>query len=340
MSKNTPVPAPKGKRRVVRWLFIAVGWGILFVLTAWATAALRFDLPRASWRTPVAVIFATAMLCAFIFVKPRWRALSVVAGGFLLVLVWWFTLKPSNTRAWQPDVAQTAWAEIRGDEVTLRNVRNCDYITETNYTPRWETRTVRFSKLTGIDIALTYWGSPWMAHPIVSFQFADAAPVAFSIETRKEIGESYSAVRGFFRQFELIYIVADERDVIRLRTNYRHGEEVFLYRTKVDAEQARARFREYIAKVNELHERPGWYNALTANCTTSIRTQRAAAERAPFDWRMILNGKSDEMAYERGALAGALPFAELKRRSLINPRAKAADKAQDFSRAIRADPPW
>lgn len=315
-------------------------WTVLFALALWSSAALYFDLPWPSWRPAAAAAFALFLLGVFVFVKPGWRAALVFIGSFVAVACWWLALKPSNSRPWQPDVAQTAWAEIRGDEITLHNVRNCDYITETNYSARWETRTVRFSKLTGIDIALTYWGSPWMAHPIISFQFADAAPVAFSIETRKQIGESYSAVRGFFRQFELIYVVADERDVIRLRTNFRQGEKVYLYRTKANAEQVRERFREYIAKVNELHERPAWYNALTANCTTSIRTQRAADERAPFDWRMILNGKSDEMAYERGALAGTLPFTELKSRSAINARAKAADASPEFSQAIREGLPW
>ena len=258
MSENISAPAAKRKFRFLRWLFVALGWIVLFFLTVWAAAALYFDLPLPTLRAPVAAIFAAVMLLLVVLLKPRWRAAVVVAAGFIAVLCWWFTLKPSSTRTWQPDVAQTAWAEIRGDEVTLHNVRNCEYVTETNYTPRWETRTVLLSKLTGIDIALTYWGSPWMAHPIISFQFADAPPVAFSIETRKEVGESYSAITGFFRQFELIYIVADERDVIRLRTNYRQGEEVFLYRTKANPEQARQRFSEYLTKVNELHQRPAW----------------------------------------------------------------------------------
>ena len=340
MSMNAPATGQKRKHRFLRFLCFLFVWAVLLPLTVWASAALYFDLPWPALRTPAAAAFAVAMLLVFIVLKAGWRAAVVVASSFVAVLCWWFTLKPSSTRSWQPDVAQTAWAEIRGDEVILHNVRNCDYVTETNYMPRWETRTVRLSQLTGIDIALTYWGSPWMAHPIVSFQFADGPPVAFSIETRKEVGESYSAVRGFFRQFELTYIVADERDVIRLRTNYRQGEEVFLYRTKTTPAQARARFLEYITKINELHARPAWYNALTANCTTSIRTQRAADERAPFDWRMILNGKSDEMVYERGGLAGNLPFAELKRRSAINARAQAADKSVEFSRVIREGMPW
>jgi hypothetical protein len=340
MSEIVSAPTTKRKLRFIRWLLIAFGWVVLFFLTLWAAAALYFDLPLPALRAPAAAIFAAVMLLMVVFIKPRWRAAVVVASGFIAVLCWWFALKPSGTRAWQPDVAQTPWAEIRGDEVMLHNVRNCDYATETNFTPHWETRTVRLSQLTGIDLALTYWGSPWMAHPIVSFQFADARPVAFSIETRKEVGESYSAVRGFFRQFELIYIVADERDVVRLRTNYRQGEDVYLYRTKATPEEARARFLEYVSRINQLHQQPVWYNALTANCTTSIRTQRAAGRRSTFDWRMILNGKSDEMVYERGALRGDLPFAELKRLALINARARAADKSSEFSQAIRDGMPW
>ena len=336
---SAPAPKPKRKLRLLRGLGLFLGWVALFILVLWATAAIYFDFNVPSLRVTLAILFAIAMLLAFIFVKSRLRAMTVFVVGFLLVLAWWFTLQPSNERPWQQDVARTAFAEINGDEITLHNVRNCDYVTETNYTTRWETRKVRLSQLTGIDIALTYWGSPWMAHPIVSFQFADAPPVAFSIETRKEVGESYSAIRGLFRQFELIYVMADERDLIRLRTNYRRGEEVYLYRTKASVEQARHRFLEYMSKVNALHERPVWYHALTANCTTSIRTQRAADARAPFDWRMLLNGKSDEMVYERGALMGNLPFAQLKSQSLINARALAADEA-DFSRAIRRGMPW
>jgi len=337
---SAPPPKPKRRFRPLRGLGLFLSWVALFIPVLWATAAIYFDFNFPALRVTLAILFAIAMLLAFIFVKSRLRAMGVFVAGFFLVLAWWFTLKPSNERPWQPDVAQAPFAEINGDEITLHNVRNCDYVTETNYTPRWETRTVRLSQITGIDIALTYWGSPWMAHPIVSFQFADATPVAFSIETRKEVGESYSAVRGLFRQFELIYIMANERDVVRLRTNYRQGETVYLYRTKATPSQAQGRFLEYVAKINELRARPAWYNALTANCTTSIRTQRAADERAPFDWRMILNGKSDEMAYERGALTGTLPFSELKNRSAINARAQAADKSQEFSRKIREGMPW
>jgi len=224
--------------------------------------------------------------------------------------------------------------------VTLHNVRNCDYRTETDYKPRWETRTVRISQITGIDLAINYWGSPWIAHPIVSFQFADAPPLCFSIEVRKKVGQTYSTVGGFYRQFELIYIVADERDVIRLRTNYRK-EDVYLYRTTVSPARARERFLEYIHSLNALRNKPRWYNAITTNCTTSIRTQHPPNERVPWDWRILLNGKGDELLYERDAIVtGGLPFAELKARSLIDARARAANDSPDFSKLIREGLPF
>ena len=261
--------------------------------------------------------------------------LGIVFSAFAVVASWWLTLKPSNDRLWQPDVAQTAWAEINGDEVTIHNVRNCDYRTETDFTPHWETRTVRLSQITGMDVAINYWGSPWIAHPIVSFQFSGALPLCFSIETRNTIGQKYSTLEGLYRQYTLICVVADERDCIRLRTNYRR-EDVYLYHTLASPAQARERFREYINTINALRENPRWYNAFTRNCTASIRTQRAAKLRASWDWRILLNGKADEMLYEDHAIATAgLPFSELKQRSLINERARAADKDPNFSRVIR-----
>ena len=313
---------------------------LLFGVTVWAVGALYFDLPLAWLRAPLAFVYGGAILAALLFVKGRWRVMCVVVGLFAVVLAWWFAIKPSNEGKWQPDVAQLAWAEINGDQVTLHNVRNCDYRTEIDYTARWETRTVHISQITGIDLAINYWGSPWIAHPIVSFQFADTPPVCFSIETRKQAGQSYSAIRGLYRQFELIYIVADERDVIRVRTNYRHGEDIYLYRTTMTPAQARERFHEYLRSLNEIRDHPRWYNAITTNCTTSIRDQHPAAERIPWDWRILLNGKGDELMFERHTIVTAgLPFPELKARSLVNARAKAADGSADFSQLIRVGLP-
>ena len=227
-------------------------------------------------------------------------------------MAWWFTLQPSNERDWQPDVAVLPYADINGNQVTLHRIRNCDYRTETDFDVRYYDKAFDLDKLRTADLYMVYWGSPHMAHTMVSFGFEGGDYVCFSIETRKQKGEGYSAVKGLFRQFELIYIVGDERDLVRLRTNYRQGEEVYLFRLTGSPEKVRAFFLDYLRRVNDLHRRPEWYSAITHNCTTSIRMQRAAADRAPWDWRMLVNGYGDELLYERGTIATNLPLAELK----------------------------
>jgi hypothetical protein len=329
-------------RTALRLVLISFGSLVCLLATAWGAGALYFDLPIAWLRAPLALVYGLAMLAALFFIKGRWRATSVVALGFAAVLAWWLTIKPTGDRAWQPDVARTAWADIQGDEITLHDVRNFDYRTETDYTAKWETRVVHLSKLTGVDLSITYWGSPWIAHPIVSFQFSGALPVAFSIETRKAVGQSYSVIAGLYRQYELIYIPADERDLLRLRTNYRKGEDVFLYRTTITPDHGRALFLAYLTRLNRMHERPEFYHQLTDNCTTNIRLANIEARQGkvpPWNWRMLLNGKSVELLYERGVIDRSLPFATLRERSLINKKAQAADASADFSQLIRVGLP-
>lgn len=321
--------------RALKFLGWAMLWIVALVCVAWAFGALSYDFPIANWRQAAGIALLVVLLALLVFVRGQRRKLLAVFVVFFVVLVWWRTLRPSNDRPWQPDVMETAWAEVDGDAITLHNVRNCDYRTETDYTPRWETRTVHLSHITGIDFAIDYWGSPYIAHPIVSFQFADTPPLCFSIETRKMVGQTYSAIGGLYRQFTLIYVVADERDVIRLRTNYRK-ESIYLYRLTIPPDRARERFSEYVETLNAMHARPRWYNAAATNCTTSIRSQHEATERIPWDWRILVNGKMDEMMYEHGFIVtGGLSFPELKQRSLIDHRAQAADQSPEFSQLIR-----
>jgi len=325
--------------RVIRWVGELLVLLTAIIAIAWAFGAVWFDAPFGNANKFIAGLLALASVAALVFVRPFWRKVGVSVLLFGGVLAWWMTLSPTNDSDWQPDVAQKAWADIQGDEVTFHNVRNCDYRTETEYTPHWETRTVGISQITGIDLAIDYWGSPWIAHPIVSFQFTGAPPLCFSIETRRKVGQTYSAIEGLYRQFELIYIVADERDVIRVRTNYR-DEDIYLYHTTISPARARERFLEYIHSLNALRNKPRWYNAITTNCTTSIRTQHPPKERIPWDWRILLNGKGDELMYERHFIVtDGLPFAELKSRSLIDTRARAANDSPDFSQLIRVGLP-
>ena len=215
---------------------------------------------------------------------------------------------------------------------------NVDYRTELDYTCTWSTLDVDLTRIQGVDLFMNYWGSPWIAHTIVSFDLGNGQHIAFSIETRKQVGQTYSALRGFFRQYTLISVVSDERDLVRLRTNYRHGEDLYLYHTRATPAFARSLFLDYAAMTNRLYSHPQWYNAITHNCTTEIFTFEAMKSH-PFDWRILLNGKADQMEYQRGELAGDLPFPELKQRAYINPAARAADKDPNFSVKIREGRP-
>jgi hypothetical protein len=322
--------------RVLRFTVVAC---VLVLLSLWAAAALYFDV-RVPWlRVPLAGGFAVAVLLVWIGVRNGWLKVGLTAGGFVLVLAWWLTLKPSDDRDWQPDVASLAYADIEGETVTVHNIRNCDYRTETDFDVRYYDRTFALDQVRTVDLFMVYWGSPYMAHTMMSFGFEGGEYLSFSIEARKEKGEGYSAVKGFFRQFELVYIAADERDLVRLRTNYRPGEEAYLFRLQVSPAKVREFLLAYLQRMNSLRERPEWYSAVTHNCTTSIRAQRAAADRAPWDWRMLLNGYGDTLLYEQGMISTSLPLAELKERAHINDRARAADKDPDFSKLIRQGVP-
>jgi Domain of unknown function (DUF4105) len=332
--------------RALRALGIALLWFSLAMLTIWSAAALFFDLSisRLPWLLPIVFLVAIAVLAYFS--KSRVRRTAVCLGGFLVVLSFWLQIKPSNDRQWQPDDSQMPWAEIEGDRVTIHNFRNCNYRTEGDYTCEWLTKTELLSQLRGIDLFVTYWGSPWIAHPIVSFQFGDNDNdyVAASIETRNEVGEGYSAIRGFFRQYELLYIFADERDVVRLRTNYRKDEDVHLFHTTAGPDWSRQLFLQYVDQANKLRQHPKWYNAATDNCTTNIFTQMAATGHLPagsslHDWWILLNGRAAEILYRNGNFAGSLPFPELMKQSYINPVAHTLNESPDFSRGIRLNRP-
>ena len=332
MTEGTRRPGPLG------WAGRALLGLACIVLLAWMALAVYFDLaPRGIPWLPagLAILVPVAALAALVLVRPRRWAVVGIAVAFVMVLVAWLAIPPSNTRDWQPDVATLPYAEIRGDRVTVHNVRNADYRSETDYTVRLEDRELDLSRLRSLDLFLVYWGSPLIAHTIMSWGFEGDQYLAVSIETRKEKGEEYSALRGFFRQYELTFVVADERDVVRLRTNFR-GEDVYVYRLDVPPADARTLLLKYLRAVNDLREHPQWYNALTDNCTTAIRRLAGSdSRRSWWSWKLFLNGHLDELAYDIGAIDGALPFPVLKAKSLVNDRAKAANADPQFSARIR-----
>lgn len=317
---------------------MAITAGAVFggIALAWSGGALYYDLPAsAGVRTAVALLWVAGCPAVLICRRLDWRALAGAGAVFAAILGWWLTLTPSQDRDWKPEMSQPAWAEVEGDTVRVYNVRNNHFRTADDFDLRYETRTYSLSQLRGLDVIQTYWGAEYMAHPLLSFDFGPQGRLVFSIEARYEKGEAYDPIGGLYRRFELMIVTADERDVIRLRTNIRPGEDCYLYSLKLPPEMIRRRFLDYMAALNRLRERPEWYNSLTQNCTTSIRGLINPDERAAWDWRMLANGYIDRMFYERGILDTSLPFDELKKRAYINARGKAAGDSPDYSEQIR-----
>lgn len=316
-------------------LKLAVGVFVALA-TFWSCAAIWIDGPESdAIAGAMAASLVLLTIVAFALLRPRIKAFGVWLLGLAVVLFWWLELPASNQRAWLPDVAELPTAEFHGDLVTIRNVRNFEYTSESDYVARWEDRTIDLAKIRGVDLFLSYWSSPYIAHTIASWDIEGDRPLAISIETRKERGETYSAVLGFFRRFELYYVVADERDLVGLRTNFR-GEEVYLYRMAMAPEYARALLVDYLEDVNSIARQPRWYNALSHNCTTMI--QHHAMHVLPdshWDWRILVNGLIDQMGYERGSINTSLPFEELRKRSNVVARANAAGISPEFSSRIR-----
>ena len=325
-----------------------VGLTALALLVAaigvWGALLLEYAGPRSDLlRTSLAVGFAVAAVATLValFVR-RWRWPAVGAYAVLCagLAVLWSSLEPTNDRDWQRDLAVLAHATIDGDKVTIHNIRNFDYRSETDYTPAYYDKTFDLRVLQSLDIVTSYWTGPAIAHVFVSFGFTGDDYLAISIEVRKPKGEGYSTLKGFFRQYELIYVVADERDLIRLRTNYRRDppEDVYIYRVRTRLGAERRLFLEYMRRINALQTQPGFYNTLTTNCTTGIWTNsHVNPGSVPLSWKIVVSGYVPEYLYEQGRLdAVGLSFPELRERAHVNARAQAADKAADFSRRIRA----
>jgi Domain of unknown function (DUF4105) len=326
-------------------LGLALAGLVIAVVTGWGALVLFYLAPGSQTvRTTLAWGFAALGLVtigALAVRRARWRALAVFAVALGLVLVAWVSPTPSNDRDWQPEVAVLPYATINGDLVTVHNIRNFDYRTETDFTPAYYDRTFDLRRLDRVDLMAVYWMGPAIAHMFISFGFGNEY-LPISIEVRKTRSKEYSTIAGFFRQYELTYIVSDERDVIRVRTNYRKSppEQVYMFRAVAPIENIRRVFLDYIRDINKLKEHPRFYNTLTTNCTTMIYAHTTMNPgHVPMSWKILLTGYAPEYLYERGRFDRSLPFAELKRRGHINARAHAADKAPDFSRLIRVGLP-
>ena len=335
-------PAPTFAGRVIgalRAVVRGVAHVCAAVLLIWAALAINYsNLPWPWLRLALAVAFAAFGIWAlWIARRPRMR--WVFAGLFLVVCAWWATILPSHDRDWRRDVAVMPHAVVDGDRVRITGVRDFDYRSRNDFTPRYKERDVSLSHLTGVDFYVSFWMEGPIGHTFLSFIFDDAPPLSISIETRPEAHEGYSPLASMFKQYELIYIVGEERDLVRLRTNYR-DEEVFLYHLAISPEAARRLFLVYLERINELYGQAEWYHLLSNSCTINIvRYANVAGRTGGLDIRHVLNGLIDRYFYNTGLVNTSLGFDELRRRSNITEISRAAGNGEDFPQRIRANLP-
>jgi hypothetical protein len=321
---------------------VAVMTPIVFCSGVWATLALWYRLPggrivralgSALW------VIATGLAYACAIVGRSWWPLVVYVVLYAILLSWWITIKPSGARDWRDDVARVLTGSVHGDRVVLHDVRHFRWRSDTDYDMRWERHDYDLAQLASADAVLSHWGSRAIAHAMISFGFDDGRHLVFSVEVRKSRDQEYSAVGGFFKQFETILVAAEEDDIIRVRTNVR-GEDVYLYPLQLERATLRALLLSYVHAANRLAAQPAFYNSFTSNCTTIVHRMARQIDRGlPWDMRLLLTGYLPEYLQDIGALDRDVPIGVLRDRARISDRAMAAPTGSDFSRVVRAASP-
>lgn len=312
-------------KTVLFWLILALG-------SAWAGTALWVQFPTARWILGAFALAVVGVIWLRLSGGWGWAGLALIAAA---IGTWYLCLTPRQDRDWAPDVAHIVRGTIEGNAVTLENVRAFRWQDRDHGEPHWETRSYDLSKLASADMITSVWSSPKIAHLLVSFGFTDGQRVVFSVEIRRERGEVFSSIGGFFRQFELALIAADEADVVKLRTNHR-DEDVRLYPLRLTPKQLRAVFLRYVALGNDLNAAPRFYNTVTSNCTTVVwQLTKVLDPDLPLDRSLLFSGLLPDWLYRMGVLAGQGDLEQIRAGALISGKAKAAAQDADFSAAIR-----
>lgn len=328
--------------RLLKWLFLLVLFPIVAYATLWGTLALWYKLPGPDLVGTIGAgcfgVFGIATLIAF-FRPVRWRWLAVFAVALVGINMWWNTLVPPIDANWSPEVARQATGTIDGDILTLDNVRAFNWRTADDYDPQWVTKSYDLSQITSVDMFLSYWGGPSMAHFMLSFGFANGEYLTWSNEVRRQIGGSFSPVSDFFKAHPIVVIAAEEQDVVGLRSNIRK-ERVQIFPLRSKPENRRKLIEAYVAAANEIAQKPHWFNSVFTNCSrTAILLARHVGIKLPMDYRVIVNGYFPELLYERGSLNADVSLQELYELGVIDARAMAEGLTDNYSAAIREGVP-
>ncbi|MCV6598649.1 MAG: DUF4105 domain-containing protein [Mangrovicoccus sp.] len=312
------------------------------LITLWGALALWYRAPGPQW-VGYGLCFAFALIGLRAIFSSRQAgrgpALALFALSTAALLGWWASLHPPAEGVWAPDVAEQVTGEIEGDVLVLKGVRDFDWQSANEATPHWITQRYDLDQLASVDLFLSYWAGPQMAHMIVSFGFADGQYLTWSVEVRRSLGGVFSPIADAFKANPLVIIAATEKDVIGLRTNLRK-EDVRLFRLATDKQSARRLLTEYVHAANVLSRTPRWYNSITTNCTTVVwKMMRAMGARPSWDWRMIVNGYLPEYAYDAGSLNPHYSVQELRELGSVSPKGQAFGVKPGYSQAIREGVP-
>lgn len=310
---------------------------IMVPITIWGFGALYYSTLQPQWvLLLIAGIFIITTISA-IFAMPFPAGSIVWAIAIIILMVWYVNDAPSDTRDWAPEYAIPATVTEDGPLITIHHIRDFSYRSESEVTPHYYDATFRLDALDTVDLVTSYWSGDAIAHIFLTFGFLDGRHLAISIETRRQQRFQYSTIAGFFHHFELIYVVADERDLIGVRTDIRR-ERVYLYRLQIAPGPRQALFLSYMHELDRLAQHPAWYNTLTDNCTTGALTRAKVSPIVKYNWRSIVSGHAAEYAYDRGLLNTSMPFAVLKEKSLIvRPEGSVIDS--NYSEEIRQNLP-
>ena len=332
--------------RTLKWLLHAVFFLFVLSTSLWLSLASWIQQPLGSIASCVLIGLWWLLACVVLGIYFKRSlisrrvdvALYIIA--FLLSLVWYFNIEARQDRQWNPEVARMLSYERQGDIITIHNVRNFDWHKDGSYTEQWETRQYNLNDINGVNIITSYWMGPKIAHTLVSFDFKNQKPLVFSIEIRKEKTESFSAIGGFFRQFELSLIAADEKDIVYTRSNIR-GEQVYFFPVKMDKHMAQSLFLEYLSKADDLAEQPKWYNTLTSNCTTLVfdMVQAVSDKQLPMDYRLIASGYLPNYLKDLHVLPHDWDIQTWYQRAHVNPKSASYSSlsSEQYSELLRQD---
>jgi hypothetical protein len=315
---------------------------IIGLAGVWGALALWYQAPGGrGWKSSISAFWVAFGIFCGAAVWSGWLASGALAFGaaYLALLIWWNSLSPTNTRDWADDVAQLTHGSVEGSHVTLHNVRNFAWRTAADYMVRWETRRFDLDRLVSLDMIMSYWAGHAIAHTLLSFGFEDGSHLVFSVEIRRERTQTFSEIGGFFKEFELSVIAADERDIVRLRTNVRR-EKTYLYRLRMTTSAMRALFLAYVGEANRLVGRPRFYHTLTGNCTILVyRMLRRVVGPLPVSYRLWLSGYLPEYVYSVGGLDMRYSLEELRSLGYISERGLRADTSETYSEDVRRGVP-